>query len=193
MQEEIKVNITKCAFTVVSDKAQDGDDQPAESEEHEGDDNGASDDEDDAEQDPALSVVHRLLAAVRTNPEALAKPSTDIATLARSAAKAIFDLQNRPKRSKDATENGDVLDNNANNQQQQQEELYVDGFDPEQIWLQLDMAAVPVIKKAKKVIKKADTCTRLLPEDVEEALDGGFNDNVFFCMKKCLIGFIINA
>ena len=48
-----------------------------------------------------------------------------------------------------------------------------DGFDAEQIWLQLELAAGPALKRARKLLKKAGEEPLLLTPETEEAIDGG--------------------
>lgn len=57
-------------------------------------------------------------------------------------------------------------------QQQQPQELYVDGFDAEQIWLQLEMHSEGALKRARRLFKKAGDVPRLVLPEMEEALDG---------------------
>ncbi len=58
-------------------------------------------------------------------------------------------------------------------QQQQLQELYVDGFDVEQIWLQLETHSEGALKRARRLFKKAGDVPRLVLPEMEEALDGG--------------------
>lgn len=53
-------------------------------------------------------------------------------------------------------------------------ELYVDGFDSEQIWGQLDASTKPSLKRARKQIKKLEGGVNLLDDETESALDGKF-------------------
>ena len=41
-------------------------------------------------------------------------------------------------------------------------ELHVEGFDAEQIWLQLDMAPAQLVRRAKRLLKKAGSEPSLL-------------------------------
>lgn len=50
--------------------------------------------------------------------------------------------------------------------------FYVDGFDPEQIWLQFDTISTSALKHVKRVLHKTANISSVIPEDVEEALDG---------------------
>ena len=49
----------------------------------------------------------------------------------------------------------------------------MDGFDAEQIWLQLDQATVPLLKRVRKLLPKAASEPRLLLPNNEEDLEGG--------------------
>ena len=49
----------------------------------------------------------------------------------------------------------------------------MDGFDAEQIWLQLDQATVPLLKCVRKLLRKAGSKPRLLLPNIEEDLEGG--------------------
>lgn len=51
-------------------------------------------------------------------------------------------------------------------------ELHVDGFDAEQIWLQLDMASAQLVRRAKRLLKRAGTEPTLLTPETEEDLTG---------------------
>ena len=50
----------------------------------------------------------------------------------------------------------------------------MDGFDAEQIWLQLDQATVPHLKRVRKLLRKAGSEPRLLLPNIEEDLEGGW-------------------
>lgn len=52
--------------------------------------------------------------------------------------------------------------------------FYVDGFDAEQIWLQLDSISKPALRHIKRTLHKCRDVEAVIPEDVEEALDGAF-------------------
>ena len=80
-----------------------------------------------------------------------------MATAARTAAKQLLDY---------AAKQAPIYDANATTAA-----LYVDGFDAEQIWLQLDMLSAPALKRARKQIKKTEAISTLISADVEEALD----------------------
>lgn len=52
------------------------------------------------------------------------------------------------------------------------EELYVDGFDAEQIWLQLEAHCGAALKRARRLLRKAGEEPSLMLPEMEEALDG---------------------
>ena len=51
-------------------------------------------------------------------------------------------------------------------------ELHIDGFDAEQIWLQLDMASAQLVRRAKRLLNKAGTDPDLLTLDRQQDLTG---------------------
>ena len=51
-------------------------------------------------------------------------------------------------------------------------ELHVEGFDAEQIWLQLDMASAQLVRRARRLLKKAGTDPALLTPEREQDLTG---------------------
>lgn len=57
-------------------------------------------------------------------------------------------------------------------------ELHVEGFDAEQIWLQLDMASAQLVRRAKRLLKKAGTDPSLLTPETEEDLTGEDSKNL---------------
>ena len=59
-------------------------------------------------------------------------------------------------------------------------ELHVEGFDAEQIWLQLDMASAQLVRRAKRLLKKAGTDPSLLTPETEEDLTG--EESVTLCL-----------
>lgn len=50
--------------------------------------------------------------------------------------------------------------------------LHVTGFDAEQIWLQLDLASAHVVRRARRLLKKAGTEPELLTPEMDEDLEG---------------------
>jgi hypothetical protein len=65
--------------------------------------------------------------------------------------------------------------------------FYVDGFDPEQIWLQLDTISKSAMKHVKRALHKSANISSVIPEDVEEALDG----TLFCCACTRVFSFTI--
>lgn len=65
-------------------------------------------------------------------------------------------------------------------------ELHVEGFDAEQVWLQLDMASAQLVRRAKRLLKKAGPEPSLLTPETEEDLSGQhiafrLHDRLFVC------------
>ena len=50
--------------------------------------------------------------------------------------------------------------------------LYVDGFDAEQIWLQLESMVPPLRRRAQRLSKHISPDAKLLDTDTEQDLDG---------------------
>ena len=51
-------------------------------------------------------------------------------------------------------------------------ELYTEGLDAEQIWLQLDMQLGGALKRARRLMRKAGEVEQLINPDMEDALKG---------------------
>lgn len=119
--------------------------------------------------------IDRLAAAVASGPDALLQPSEEIASFARAAAKELIDYA--AKQSAASAPEGIAGNGGADSGAAAPAALYVEGFDAEQIWLQLDMLSAPALKKARKLMRKAEGIEKLIPEDVEEALDGELTVN----------------
>ena len=161
-QEVVTVNISKCEFTIVDDGNEDSDVDIM--------GNGTESSEDSQEEEAEIELdVFRDLAVscvalnqlLSTEPAQLLQRSTEVATAARNAAKELIDYGAKQA----------ATDTNSSGEPQPQPSLYVDGFDPEQIWLQLDMLSVPALKRVRKQLKKVERITTLVSPDVEEALD----------------------
>lgn len=179
LQETVSVNISKCEFTLFGPT-------PSLSQENEAATNGAhinsdiKDSEDDVvdkveevvEEDTLaeLDAFHKLgassagldnlTAAVYNDANVLLQPSEQLSEFARTAAKELIDYAGRQISAHGAATAPPPL------------ALYVTGFDPEQIWLQLDMISDTALKRARRLLRKAGDVSRLVSEDVEEALDG---------------------
>lgn len=100
-----------------------------------------------------------------TSTTAFLQPCEQLSSLARSAAKALYDYTSTAAtahltgdKSIAAATPGALT------------ELHVDGFDAEQIWLQLDMASAQLVRRAKRLLKKAGTDPSLLTPETEEDL-----------------------
>lgn len=133
------------------------------------------DDDEEGEEEAALdafpaatgAAVEAFAAAVEADPAAFLQPSAQLAALAKSATKALYDYQAVV----DAEAGGSGKRGAAASQLP---ELYVEGFDAEQIWLQLELGAAPALRRARKLLKKVGQQPRLMTEETEEAIDGGW-------------------
>lgn len=127
----------------------------------------------------AAAEVDAFAAALR--PEAFVQASTELAGLARQAAKALYDYGTQaaggPKGSTAPAAAAPVAARGG--LPGPLPELYVEGFDAEQIWLQLEAASVPALKRAQRLLKKIGPAPRLLAPETEEAVDG--EDHLFLC------------
>ncbi|GAQ82657.1 M-phase phosphoprotein 10 [Klebsormidium nitens] len=92
-----------------------------------------------------MTTAVAALGQETLEPTAFLAPSADLASTVRSAAKDLFDFTAAYLTSaKDGLLNGKVA----------LPELHSEGFDAEQIWLQLEMQSQPVLAKLKKRIRK---------------------------------------
>ena len=65
--------------------------------------------------------------------------------------------------------------------------LHVEGFDAEQIWLQLDMASAHFVRRARRLLKKAGNEPELLTPEMDEDLEGEWQTlAAFFCSGTML-------
>jgi U3 small nucleolar RNA-associated protein MPP10 len=94
---------------------------------------------------PLLSSAVAALGEGSLEPMAFLAPSADLASTVRSAAKDLFDFTASHLR----LSNDGILDGKM-----ALPELHSEGFDAEQIWLQLEMQSQPVLAKLKKRIRK---------------------------------------
>lgn len=192
----VKVNLSKTDYSIVpADNVVPAESDPAghhaagSEENGDGDDSGMETEETETELiDPKLDAFNRLGAsatmldrltrALDSLPQASlqALPQSNLGNfpplVVRGAVKELVDYgagwrKRCPVANKDdAAVAMDVVDT-----------IHVDGFDPEQIWLQLDMVGASTFKRVKKLLRKAERALRLLPEDVEEALDDLLEDS----------------
>ena len=65
-------------------------------------------------------------------------------------------------------------------------ELHVEGFDAEQIWLQLDMASAQLVRRARRLLKKAGTDPALLTPEREQDLTGQLTSLSLVSSAYCL-------
>jgi U3 small nucleolar RNA-associated protein MPP10 len=183
LQESVSLNIAKCPYTILSskDNANEGDDDDIDEEEEEGEEEedlsdseeeededkqpGVYNSEDDGDWEPgeddiADTAIEDLADVITNDPACILQGNEDVAQLARAAAKEIFDYA-----SQHADNDNNIADASL------LPELYVDGFDAEQIWLQIDLQSGPLIKKARKLLKKVGPNASLLTEETEEMLE----------------------
>ncbi|PRW59087.1 U3 small nucleolar ribonucleo MPP10-like isoform X1 [Chlorella sorokiniana] len=147
------------------------------------DDGSGSEEEDgeDAEEDTAAALdafsdgtaaaVEAFAAAVESDPGAFLQPAPELASLAKSAAKALYDYQAAVDSSAAAAGGAGAAAAAAAAGPGALPELYIDGFDAEQIWLQLELAAAPALKRARKLLRKVGQEPQLLTPETEEAID----------------------
>lgn len=121
------------------------------------------------------AAVEAFTVAIELDPAAFLQPTPQLVELAKGAAKALYDyqagLQSSNNRSCASSSTAAVLP-----------ELYIEGFDAEQIWLQLELSAGPALKRMRKLLKKAGQDLELLNPETEEAIDGACLD---FKAKRC--------
>ena len=115
------------------------------------------------------AAIEAFAAAVESDPAAFLQPTAELAALAKAAAKALYEYQ--------ATLEGTLKSSNGaaasdGGHAAVLPELYVDGFDAEQIWLQLELAVPPALQRARKLLKKAGQQPQLVTPEMEEAIDG---------------------
>jgi U3 small nucleolar RNA-associated protein MPP10 len=108
---------------------------------------GASDGSDDTSHGDGL--LSTLMAALdSTDPDELLRPSATVSHVAKEAVKEVVESI------------GDSMQG-----------LHVDGFDAEQIWVQLDALSKTAMRRVKRVLQRSVDISSVIPEDVEEALD----------------------
>ena len=195
LQAVHRVSLKKLPFTVLSQPGeQQQQEAGSEDEEQEGGSSGEDDDEDEDEEQPSgdggssgsegeeeeeedeeeaapldafpsstAAAVEAFAAAVEADPAAFLQPTAELAGLAKAAAKALYDYQATCQDGASSSGGSAAA----------LPELYIDGFDAEQIWLQLELAAGPALKRARKLLKKAGEEPLLLTPETEEAIDGG--------------------
>ena len=111
----------------------------------------------------------------------LTQPSERIAKIARSAIAELYLYFHK-------THNNDSKSVPMHGQSQK---IYVEGFDVEQIWLQQDMLVSPSIGRLRKQLRKFKGMEKVVPSDVEDAIDGEILKFLrvlfFFCFKDKFI------
>ncbi len=155
---------------VGSDSDGDGSGSEEDSSEEEDDEEDAAA-ELDAFEAGTAAAVEAFADAVESDPGAFLQPAPELASLAKSAAKALYDYQAAVDSSAAAAGSKAAA---AAAGPGALPELYIEGFDAEQIWLQLELAAAPALKRARKLLRKVGQEPQLLTPETEEALDGGW-------------------
>uniref|UniRef100_A0A1D2AF35 Uncharacterized protein n=1 Tax=Auxenochlorella protothecoides TaxID=3075 RepID=A0A1D2AF35_AUXPR len=123
---------------------------------------GSEGEESEGSEDRALDIFTPEQAAplralrVAATPTAFLQASGELAELARLAARALYAV---------------AVSTSVQAPAGALPELYVDGFDPEQIWLQLDMLGALALKRVRRLLKKTREDFDLLTPDSAEALD----------------------
>lgn len=105
----------------------------------------------------ALDKLYKIIEA--SEPDQLLRSSEEMSQVAKQAVKEVVDYSLMepfvPKASKISSYG-----------------FYVEGFDAEQVWLQLDTISQSALKHVKRVFYKSKDLESVIPDDVEEALDG---------------------
>ncbi|KAL3156038.1 hypothetical protein ABBQ32_013026 [Trebouxia sp. C0010 RCD-2024] len=108
--------------------------------------------------------VEALNAAVNSA-TAFLQPSEQLSALARAAARALFSYATSTSAANAPADRPAAAATLA-----MLPELHVEGFDAEQVWLQLDMASAQLVRRAKRLLKKAGPEPSLLTPETEEDL-----------------------
>ncbi|KAK9835328.1 hypothetical protein WJX81_002321 [Elliptochloris bilobata] len=142
-----------------------------EDEGHEG--NGdVEEEEEEAEQEDGLPELDAFDAGTRdaveafaaaATPAALLRPSPNLAELARQAAQALYAYTASAAPAPAGTASAAS--------EQPAQELLVDGFDAEQVWLQLEAAAPALLRRARRLLRRAGDAPSLIDADTEAALN----------------------
>jgi U3 small nucleolar RNA-associated protein MPP10 len=115
-----------------------------------------------------VAAIEDFESALESDPAAFLQPTAELVTLAKAATKALYDH----KAVLDAVSGGVIAISKQSSGIAALSELYVDGFDAEQIWLQLELAAGPALKHARRLMKRATRVSQLMTSETEEAIDG---------------------
>jgi hypothetical protein len=202
-QEQTTLNIAKAPFTVVppgeteaGPAAANGAAHPSESDDSSDDSGNEEGEELDAFTAAGIpcAALDRLLAALESDPAALLRPSVEVADLARGASKALYDYGVRALAASD-TDAAKADASSAGGAKAPSApflpELYTEGFDPEQIWAQVEGASGPALKRARILLRRAAGAETLISPDVEEAIDGKFQRGAWLSFAVLIAAVLI--
>lgn len=165
LQETVHVNINKCKFSVLGNSAGGG--QAIEDNKRDASQDEVSEQGDGLDAFKLVGVAPSKLDALATvlskDPALTVQRPLEISEIIKGATKELFDYASAQRQPEPMPV--------APSTERTSHALHVDGFDPEQIWLQLDVLYAPALKRARKLLRKAEETERLVPEDVEEAID----------------------
>ena len=143
----VKVDLTSVDFVVL--RGSPGDSPDASGASGDSIDSEDSKNSDDSESLPSHALLARLTATIdSTDPDELVRPSETVTQVARQAVKEVIDSM-----------------------EDSSQTLHVDGFDAEQIWVQLDSISMTALRRVKRVLQRSADLESVIPQDVEEALD----------------------
>ncbi|KAL4859859.1 Nucleolar GTP-binding protein 1 [Chlorella vulgaris] len=120
------------------------------------------------------AAIEDFESALESDPAAFLQPTAELVTLAKAATKALYDH----KAVLDAVSGGVGAISKQSSGISALPKLYVDGFDAEQIWLQLELATGPALKHARRLLKKATRVSQLMTSETEEAIDELLGDGL---------------
>lgn len=118
---------------------------------------------DSFEEDLAQPI--KALNAAVSSATAFLQPSEELSTLARAAARALYSYATSSSAANTHADRPTAAASLA-----MLPELHVEGFDAEQVWLQLDMASAQLVRRAERLLKKAGPEPSLLTPETEEDL-----------------------
>lgn len=158
-QETRTIDLSKCEYHVLDEEHEDDGMQPS-----------SPSDADTAQADldifaqlqaPSQGIdrLHDIIS--NTDADALLQASNEVSDVTKQAVKEVIDYSLMDV----SVPQSSTLSNFG---------FYVDGFDAEQIWLQLDSISKPALRHIKRTLHKCRDVEAVIPEDVEEALDGAF-------------------
>ncbi|KAL3145791.1 hypothetical protein ABBQ38_015168 [Trebouxia sp. C0009 RCD-2024] len=115
--------------------------------------------------DEDLAQPIEALNAAVNSATAFLQPSEQLSAVARAAARALYSYATSTSAANAPADRPAAAASLA-----MLPELHVEGFDAEQVWLQLDMASAQLVRRAKRLLKKAGPEPSLLTPETEEDL-----------------------